>query len=106
MGKNETEVRAYLHQYLFTSENVFLPAGLLSPGERSRLSLAANIALGKNFLLLDEPLNHLDISSREQFETALLQFSGTVLITVHDRYFIDRFATHLWEAKDGSVSVR
>jgi ATP-binding cassette, subfamily F, member 3 len=105
-GKNETDVRAYLHQYLFTSENVMLPASVLSPGERSRLALAAYIAQGKNFLLLDEPLNHLDISSREQFEAALLQFSGTVLITVHDRYFIDRFATHIWEAKDRKVFVK
>ena len=67
-GLNETDTRAYLHKYLFTSDNVFLPARLLSLGEQTRLSLAAFIAQGKNLLLLDEPLNHLDIASREQFE--------------------------------------
>lgn len=102
-GQNETEVRAYLHKYLFTPDNVFLPARLLSQGERTRLSLAAFVAQGKNLLLLDEPLNHLDIQSREQFEDALSNFNGTVLIVVHDRYFIDRYASVVWLAENGRV---
>lgn len=102
-GMNETETRAYLHKYLFTSENVFLPAKLLSLGERTRLSLAAFIAQGKNLLLLDEPLNHLDIPSRERFEEALENFAGTVLIVVHDRYFIERYATTTWEVVSSRI---
>ncbi len=102
-GMNETEIRAYLHKYLFTSDNVFLPARLLSLGERTRLSLAAFIAQGKNLLLMDEPLNHLDIPSREQFESALETFNGTVLIVAHDRYFIERYATSTWELSMGKI---
>lgn len=103
---NETDTRAFLHKYLFTPENVFLPIRSLSPGERTRLSLAAFIAQGKNLLLLDEPFNHLDIDSREQFEQAISQFKGTVLIAVHDRYFIERYATELWEIQDGRILLR
>jgi ATPase subunit of ABC transporter with duplicated ATPase domains len=66
------------------------------------LSLALLVAQGCNFLLLDEPINHLDIPSRSQFEQALTQFEGTVLAVVHDRYFIERFATDVWQvAGDG-----
>jgi ATP-binding cassette, subfamily F, member 3 len=102
-GMNETDTRAYLHKYLFTSDNVFLPTRLLSLGERTRLSLAAFIAQGRNLLLLDEPLNHLDISSRERFEEALAQFNGTVLIVAHDRYFIERYASSIWEISTGRI---
>ena len=58
---------------------------------------------GANCLLLDEPVNHLDIPSRQQFETALEAFPGTVLVSVHDRAFIERFATSLWRIRDGVV---
>jgi ATP-binding cassette, subfamily F, member 3 len=102
-GQNETETRAFLHKYLFTPRNVFLPVSQLSLGERTRLSLAAFIAQKKNFLLLDEPLNHLDIASREQFEESLDGFSGTVIIVVHDRYFIKRYASLIWEITAGKV---
>ncbi len=70
---------------------------------RSRLALACLVAQGCNFLLLDEPLNHLDLPSRNQFENALSGFDGTILAVVHDRYFIDRFATRIWEIKDGKL---
>lgn len=79
------------------------PIGQLSYGERSRLMLAKLVAQGCNFLLLDEPINHLDIPSREQFEQALASFEGTVLAVVHDRYFIERFATEVWFLEDGGI---
>lgn len=94
---NETDARTFLHRFLFTGDDVFVPVGSLSYGERARLSLACLVAQGCNFLLLDEPINHLDIPSRSRFEQALSSFEGTVLAVVHDRYFIEGFATDLWE---------
>jgi ATP-binding cassette subfamily F protein 3 len=93
---NQTETRSFLHYYLFQGDDPLRLVGLLSYGERSRLMLARLVAQGCNFLLLDEPINHLDIPSREQFEQALAGFEGTVLAVVHDRYFIQRFATEIW----------
>ena len=75
----------------------------LSFGERARLSLARLVAQGSNFLLLDEPINHLDIPSRERFEQALAQFDGTILAVVHDRYFIKRLATELWKVEGRNI---
>jgi ATPase subunit of ABC transporter with duplicated ATPase domains len=103
---NETEARAFLSKYLFTGDDVFVPAGELSFGERARLSLAVLVARGCNLLLLDEPINHLDIPARGRFEQALAGFSGTVLAVVHDRYFIQQFATEIWEVKAGQVTIR
>ena len=77
--------------------------GSLSYGERARLMLAILVLQGTNLLLLDEPLNHLDIEAREGFEQALQQFDGTVLIVLHDRYAIERLATRMIEVRDGSV---
>ncbi len=82
---------------------MFTPIASLSFGERSRLVLAMLVARGCNFLLLDEPINHLDIPSRARFEQALAQFDGTILAVVHDRYFIERFATRVWECGEGKV---
>ena len=82
---------------------MFTPVEKLSHGERARLLLAAFAARGCNFLLLDEPVNHLDIPSRNRFEEVLNTFEGTVLAVTHDRYFIQSFATILWEARDGSI---
>ena len=93
---DETEVRSFLHYFLFTGDEVFTPIGQLSYGERARLALSLLVAQGCNLLLLDEPINHLDIASRVSFEQAMSVFGGTVLTAVHDRYFIRRFATHLW----------
>ena len=101
----ESDARAYLHKYLFTNDEVFTPVKNLSWGQRVRLSLACLVAGGCNFLLLDEPLNHLDLPSRAQFERALADFSGTVLAVTHDRYFTARFATCLWHIADGKLSV-
>jgi len=93
---NETDARSFLHYFLFSGDDVLLPLKKLSFGERSRLELAILIVKGCDFLLLDEPINHLDIPSRSRFEQALSQFNGTVLAVVHDRYFIHRFASELW----------
>jgi ATP-binding cassette subfamily F protein 3 len=93
---NKTEVRSYLHYYLFSGDDALRVNRNLSFGERARLVLATLVVQGCNFLLLDEPINHLDIPSRSRFEQALRQFHGTVLAVVHDRYFIHQFATELW----------
>ncbi len=100
---DETEARSFLHYFLFAGDEVFIPTGRLSFGERSRLALALLAVRGCNFLLLDEPINHLDIPSRESFERAMARFEGTVLAVVHDRYFIDRLATTLWLMEGGRV---
>jgi ATP-binding cassette, subfamily F, member 3 len=100
---SETEARAFLHLYLFSGDDVFIPSGKLSFGERARLSLACLVARGCNLLLLDEPINHLDIPSRTRFEQALSAFEGTVLAVVHDRYFIQGFANEIWVVENGKV---
>jgi ATP-binding cassette, subfamily F, member 3 len=100
---NETEARAFLAKFLFMGDDVFVPVGKLSYGERARLALAGLVAAGCNFLLLDEPVNHLDIPSRARFEQALKNFEGTVLAIVHDRYFIEAYATQVWEVRDGKI---
>ena len=100
---SETSARAYLHKFLFSGDEVFRPVGCLSFGERSLLMLALLTAGGCNFLLLDEPVNHLDIPSRARFEQALAGYEGAVLAVSHDRYFIEGFATTVWEVKDGSI---
>jgi len=100
---SETEIRSFLHYFLFTGDEVFLPVGALSYGERARLELARLVASGCNFLMLDEPINHLDIPSRARFEQAMQAFEGTVLAVVHDRYFIHAFATRVWAIHDGAL---
>jgi ATP-binding cassette subfamily F protein 3 len=100
---NETEARSFLHFFLFSGDDPLRPAASLSYGERARLALATLVAQGCNFLLLDEPINHLDIPSRARFETALSGLNGTVLAVVHDRYFIERFATEVWVLDEGRL---
>jgi len=100
---NETETRNFLHYFLFKGDAALRPAGELSFGERARLQLALLVAQGCTFLILDEPINHLDIPSRERFEEALENFNGTILAIVHDRSFIERFATDVWQARDGKI---
>ncbi len=102
---SETEARSLLSLYLFKGDEVFTPVARLSLGERSRLALVLLSVRGCNFLLLDEPINHLDIPARERFEQAMTNFEGTVLAVVHDRYFIERIATTLWTLEDGTVQV-
>ena len=93
---NHTDARTFLHRFLFQGDEVFQPAKTLSYGQRSRLMLALLVARHCNFLLLDEPLNHLDLPSREAFEVALSTFDGTILTIAHDQYFIDHFAQATW----------
>jgi ATP-binding cassette subfamily F protein 3 len=93
---NETEARSFLAYYVFTGDEPLKPTSMLSYGQRTRLLLAKLVAEGCNCLLLDEPINHLDIPSRAKFEQALSQFGGSVLAVVHDRYFIERFADEIW----------
>jgi ATPase subunit of ABC transporter with duplicated ATPase domains len=100
---HESDIRSFLHFFLFAGDEVFTQIGNLSFGERTRLMLALLVAQGCNFLLLDEPVNHLDIPSRERFEEALSQFPGTVLAVDHDRAFIKRVATGVWELRGGTL---
>ena len=100
---NETEARNLLHYFLFKGDAALRPTSDLSFGERARLQLGLLIAKGCTFLVLDEPINHLDIPSRMRFEEALSSFKGTILAVVHDRYFIERFASEVWNMKDGKI---
>jgi ATP-binding cassette subfamily F protein 3 len=100
---NETEARNFLHYFLFKGDAALRPTGELSFGERARLQLGLLVAQGCTFLLLDEPINHLDIPSRARFEEALDSFKGTILAVVHDRYFIERFASDVWHVQDGKI---
>ena len=93
----DTELRSILGRFLFQGEDVFLKVGSLSGGEKARLSLLKLMMSGPNVLLLDEPTNHLDIESREVFEDALLEFPGTVLVVSHDRYFLNKIPTRIFE---------
>ena len=102
---NETEARSFLHFFLFTGDQPLTLNQSLSYGERARLMLALLVAQGCNFLILDEPINHLDIPSRTQFEKALTNFEGTALAVVHDRYFIQGFASRIW-AVEGAAGER
>jgi ATP-binding cassette subfamily F protein 3 len=99
----ETEARNFLHYFLFAGDEVFLRVEVLSYGERSRLLLAKLVAEGANCLILDEPINHLDIPSRERFEQALNAFPGAILAAIHDRAFIDRFATAIWSLESNTI---
>ncbi len=101
---NETEARSFLHFFLFAGDDALRPVAQLSFGERVRLMLAVLVARGANLLVLDEPINHLDVPSREQFEQAMRVFQGSVLAVVHDRYFVDQFATTVWHVHDGRLT--
>jgi len=99
----EEAARTYLGRFLFSEDDVFKPVEALSGGERSRLALAMLLLQKANFLILDEPTNHLDISARETLEEMLSEFDGTILFVSHDRFFIDRIATRIWEISEGTV---
>ncbi len=100
---DETQARHFLHFFLFEGDAVFTRVGALSYGERARLLLARLVVSGANCLLLDEPINHLDIPSHARFMSALDAFPGTILIATHDRAFIDQFATGIWSPVEGTI---
>ena len=100
-GVSPQTARDRLGAYLFSGEDVFRPVWALSGGEKSRLRLCILMKDEINLLILDEPTNHLDIASREWMESAIGDFEETLLFVSHDRYFIDRFATRIWELEDG-----
>ena len=102
---SETELRSLLGCFLFSGEDVFKTRGVLSGGERNRYALAKILVSPANFLLLDEPTNHLDLRAKDVLLEAINAFTGTVIFVSHDRYFIDRLATRVFEVADGKVNV-
>ena len=100
-----TELRSILGSFLFSEDDVFKTIGVLSGGERNRYALARMLMMPSNFLLLDEPTNHLDMKAKDVLLTALQEYSGTVVFVSHDRYFIDRLASRVFEVEDGRVHV-
>ncbi len=103
-GLSAQSARNRLAAYDFQGEDVFKPVSVLSGGEQSRLRLCMLMDDEINFLILDEPTNHLDIASREWIEEAVEAYDGTLLFVSHDRYFINRFATRIWELSEGTVT--
>jgi ATP-binding cassette subfamily F protein 3 len=100
-----TELRSILGCFLFSEDDVFKTLGVLSGGERNRYALARMLMMPSNFLLLDEPTNHLDMRAKDVLLTALQEYTGTVVFVSHDRYFIDKLATRIFEVEDGRVHV-
>ena len=100
-----TELRNLLGCFLFSDDDVFKPIGVLSGGERNRYALARMLLHPSNFLLLDEPTNHLDLRAKDVLLNALQEFNGTVIFVSHDRYFIDKLATKVFEIVDGTLHV-
>ena len=100
-----TQLRTLLGCFLFSEDDVFKPIGVLSGGERNRYALARMLLNPSNFLLLDEPTNHLDLRAKDVLLEALQKFSGTLVFVSHDRYFIDRLATRIFEIGDGQVCI-
>ncbi|HNY19549.1 MAG TPA: ABC-F family ATP-binding cassette domain-containing protein [Flexilinea sp.] len=91
------EIRSYLARFLFTGDDVFKTTETLSGGERGRLALAILALQNANLLLLDEPMNHLDLEAQETLQALLKDFNGTILLISHDRYLVDAIATQIWE---------
>ncbi|MGH3501269.1 MAG: ATP-binding cassette domain-containing protein, partial [Nocardioidaceae bacterium] len=102
VGHVEIPSRAYVAGFGFKGPDQQKPVGVMSGGERNRLNLALTLKIGGNLLLLDEPTNDLDVETLQSLENALLEFPGCAVITSHDRWFLDRVATHIlaWEGDD------
>jgi len=103
--KTNTELRGLLGCFLFSEDEAFKPIGVLSGGERNRYALARLLLHPSNFLLLDEPTNHLDMRAKDVLLEALEKYNGTVVFVSHDRYFIDKLATRVFEIGGGHVEV-
>ncbi len=104
-ASGETELRSLLGCFLFSDEDVFKKIGVLSGGERGRYALLRLLLHPANFLLLDEPTNHLDLRAKDVLLEALVKYTGTVVFVSHDRYFIDKLATRVFEVGGGKVEV-
>src|SRR5437867_1608259 len=101
----QTELRSLLGCFLFSADEVFKRIGVLSGGERNRYALLRMLLHPANFLLLDEPTNHLDMRAKDVLLEALSKYTGTVVFVSHDRYFIDKLATRVFEIGDARVEV-
>ncbi len=101
----ETELRSLLGCFLFSEDDVFKKIGVLSGGERGRYALLRLLLHPANFLLLDEPTNHLDLRAKDVLLNALVEYTGTVVFVSHDRYFIDKLATRVFEVGGGKVEI-
>jgi ATP-binding cassette, subfamily F, member 3 len=104
-GSTQTELRSLLGCFLFSEDDVFKKIGVLSGGERGRYALLRLMLHPANFLLLDEPTNHLDLRAKDVLLDALVEYTGTVVFVSHDRYFIDKLATRVFEIGGGKVEV-
>lgn len=100
----DLEVRSILGSVLLSGESVFKPVGVISGGEKTKLSFALLMLKKGNVLILDEPTNHLDISTKEVLEDALSDYTGTIIFVSHDRYLLNKIATRIVEIRDGTVS--
>jgi ATP-binding cassette, subfamily F, member 3 len=101
----ETELRSLLGCFLFSEDDVFKKIGVLSGGERGRYALLRLLLHPANFLLLDEPTNHLDLRAKDVLLNALVEYTGTVVFVSHDRYFIDKLATRVFEVGSSRVEI-
>ncbi|MEO8657429.1 MAG: ribosomal protection-like ABC-F family protein [Bryobacteraceae bacterium] len=101
----QTELRNILGCFLFSEDDVFKRIGVLSGGERNRYALAKMLLHPSNFVLLDEPTNHLDLRAKEVLLTSLQEYNGTVVFVSHDRYFLDKLATRVFEVAGGQVNI-
>jgi ATP-binding cassette subfamily F protein 3 len=104
-ARSNNELRNVLGCFLFSDDDVFKKIGVLSGGERNRYALARMLMNPSNFLLLDEPTNHLDMRAKDVLLKAIEDFQGTVVFVSHDRYFIDKLATRVFEVADGKVTL-
>src|ERR1700678_94266 len=104
-ASTQTQLRSLLGCFLFSGDDVFKRIGVLSGGERNRYALLKMLLHPANFLLLDEPTNHLDLRAKDVLLEALMKYTGTVVFVSHDRYFIDKLATRVFEIGDGKVEV-
>ena len=102
---NEKDIRTILGNFLFSGDDVLRPVSELSGGEKARLALAKLMMEKANFLLLDEPTNHLDLDSKEILESALIDYPGTILFVSHDRYFINKIATQVFEMQANHTTL-
>lgn len=99
------EIRSYLARFLFLGDDVYKKVSMLSGGERGRLALALLSLLKANLLLLDEPMNHLDVEAQEILQAVLKEFTGTIILVSHDRYLVDGIASQIWEIEPATASL-